>query len=238
MLSVRCGRTDLVAGQVLHCPCHCQLYLNSFASYFCRSGLQTCSKCMLVCAGPSAGPLASAGADDVLFFISACLPTPQMYLNSFPSYFCISGLQTCRKCILVCASPSAGPLASAGANDVLFFISACPPTPQMYLNSFASYFCISGLQTCAKCMLVCAGPIAGPLAGAGADGLSFFHFCLSMHATDVFKFFCQLFLHKWASNLLQMSGSMCWSKCQSIGQCRCLRVIFLFLPVCPHHSCI
>jgi hypothetical protein len=80
------------------------------------------------------------------FFISACPSTPQMYLNSFASYFCISGLQTCSKFMLVCASPSAGPL--AGDDGLSFyFISACPPMPQMYVKSFASYFCISGLQT-------------------------------------------------------------------------------------------
>jgi hypothetical protein len=61
-----------------------------------------------------------------------------------------------------------------------------------------------------------------------------FYFCLSTYATDVFKFLCQLSLHKWASNLHQMYTSMCRSNClnmhliyasmcrancQSVGQC-------------------
>ena len=93
---------------------------------------------MLVCAGPIAGPLAGAGADGLSFvFISACLLTPEMNLNSFANYFCRSGLQTCTKCMLVCAGPIAGPLASAGA-DILFRHVHCLPTPQMYLNLFTN----------------------------------------------------------------------------------------------------
>ena len=98
--------------------------------------------------------------------------------------------------MVVCASPIASPLASAGGQS--FFDCLCPPMPEMYLNSFANYYCINRLQTCAKCMLVCAGPNAGLLAGAGADGLSFFlvlpvRSSPPAHAIDVFKFFCQLF---------------------------------------------
>jgi len=48
-------------------------------------------------------------------------------------------------------------------------ISAHLPTPYMYFNSFANYFGINGLQTGTKCILVCAGPIAGLLAGAGGQ---------------------------------------------------------------------
>jgi len=52
------------------------MYFNSFANYFGINGLQTGTKCMLVCAGLIPGPLASA--DGQPFFISSCPPTPVM----------------------------------------------------------------------------------------------------------------------------------------------------------------
>jgi len=65
---------------------------------------------------------------------------------------------------------------------------------QEYFNYYANYFGINRGQTGTKCMLVCAGPIAGPLAGAASQ--LFFYFCLSAHAIDVFQLFFQLFWHK------------------------------------------
>jgi len=50
-----------------------------------------------------------------------------MLVLVFSYYIGIDRLKLCTKCMLVCASPIAGPLASAAGQ--LFFISACPPTP-------------------------------------------------------------------------------------------------------------
>jgi len=46
------------------------------------------------------------------FGISAHLPMPYMYFNSFANYFGINGLQTGTKCMLVCAGLIARPTAS------------------------------------------------------------------------------------------------------------------------------
>ena len=96
----------------------------------------------------------------------------------------------------------------------------------MYFNSFANYYAINGLQTCAKCVLVCAGPIAGLLAGAGSQSSCYFY--PSTHSTHIFQFFCQLFRHKYASNVHQMYPSMCRSQCQSIGQCQQPFIFWIF----------
>ena len=80
----------------------------------------------------------------------------------------------------------------------------------MYSNSFANYFSMNVLQTCTKCMLVCAGLLA----------IASSHFFVQISARPptpihVFKILCQLFWHKCASNLHQMYASMC----RFVGQC-------------------
>ena len=88
-----------------------------------------------------------------------------------------------------------------------------------------NYISTDRLKICTKCVLVCASPIAGLLASAASQ--SFFNFCLSAHTVDdhLFQVFCQLFQHKWASNLCQVYASMCQSNCWSVEN----RTIFFVL---------
>jgi len=52
---------------------------------------------------------------------------------------------------------------------------------------FFNYIGMDRLKICTECVLVCAGPIASPLASAASH--LFFYFCLSAHTIHVFKFF-------------------------------------------------
>ncbi len=104
---------------------------------------------------------------------SNCGPLGQCQLISMDRF------KMCTKCGSMCQSNC------WCQQSVIFWISACVPTPYMYLNSVANYFSINRLQTCTKCMLVCVGLIAGPLASAG--GQSSFYFCLSAHTIDVVR---------------------------------------------------
>jgi len=150
------------------------MYLNSVASYFSINKLETCTGCMLVCAGllASAGGIAGPLAGHFFFF---CLYTHSRDVIKFCCQFlwhkydsnlhliyssmCRSNCRSNCQCqwpvvffISVCLS--------AHATDIFKFIC------QLFLHEYPSNL--------HKCMLVCAGPNAGLLASASADGLSFF----------------------------------------------------------------
>ena len=73
-------------------------------------------------------------------------------------------------------------------------------------------------------------PVQLPVYWPVPAAIQFLNFCPSAHAIHVFRFFGQLFRHKWASNWHQMYANMCQCRCRSVGHCR-RPVILLFLPV-------
>ena len=159
-----------------------------------------------------------------------------MYLNSFASYSSIIGLkQAPNLCYYVpVALPVCGPVPAA--SHCSKFLPICPHQ-YMYLKSCANYFCINMLQTCTKCMLVCASLIAGPLAPANGRS-SFFEFLPICPHHACTYILVPIFRHKWASNWHLIYASMCQWHCQSVGRCR-WPVIFLNFCLSAHtNTCI